>query len=135
LSELTSNVQTETVRLSKQTNILLFINDVPTTTSKNAKLVSYTDNTSKIITSPNSAEFSTKVNTVFADINEWFRSNLLSLNADKNHFLQFQTKNSQKLDFNNTLLNKHIMYTTNIKSLGLTIDETLSWKCHINHRL
>jgi len=38
LSELTSNVQTETVRLSKQTNIVLFINDVPTT-SKNAKLV------------------------------------------------------------------------------------------------
>jgi len=135
LSELTSNVQTETVRLSKQTNILLFINDVPTTTSKNAKLVLYTDNTSKIITSPNSAEFSIKVNTVFADINEWFKSNLLSLNFDKIHFLQFQTTNSQKLDFNNTLLNKHITYTTNIKSLGLTIDETLSWKCHINHRL
>jgi len=107
---------------------------VPTTTSKNAKLVLYTDNTSKI-TSPSSAEFSTKVNTVFADINEWFRSNLLSLKFDKTHFLQFQTKNSHKLDFNNTLLNKRITNTTNIKSLGLTIDETLSWKCHINHTL
>jgi hypothetical protein len=38
----------------------------------------------------------------------------------------FHTKNSQKLDFNNTLLNKCITNTTNIKSLGLTIDETLS---------
>jgi len=130
LSELTSNVQTGTMRLSKQTNILLFINDVPTT-SKNAKLVLYTNNTSKIITSPSSAKFSTKFNTVFADINGWFRSNMLSLNFDKTHFLQFQTKNSQKLDFNNALLNKLI----NIKSLGLTIDETLSWKCHINHTL
>jgi len=100
-----------------------------------AKLVLYTDNTSKIINSPNSAEFSTKVNTVFANINKWFRSNLLSLNFDKIHFLQFQTKNSQKLDFNNTLLNKHITNTTNIKSPGLTIDETLLWKCHINHTL
>jgi predicted amidophosphoribosyltransferase len=67
-SELTSNVQTETVRLSKQTTIL-FINDVPTITSKNANLVLYTDNTSIIITSPSSAKFSTKVNTVFVDIN------------------------------------------------------------------
>jgi hypothetical protein len=33
-------------------------------------------------------EFSTKVNTVFADINEWFRSNL-SLNFNKTYFLQF----------------------------------------------
>jgi hypothetical protein len=72
---------------------------------------------------------------VFADINEWFKSNLLSLNFDKTHFLQFQTKNSQELDFNNTLLNKYITYITNIKSLGLTINETLSWKCHINHTL
>jgi len=135
LSQLTCNVQTEKVRLSKQTNILLFINDVPTTASKNAKLVLYTDNTSKIITSPNSAEFSTKINTVFADINVWFRSNLFSLNFDKTHFLQFQTKNSQKLDFINALLNQRISYTRNIKSLGLTIDETLSWKCHINHTL
>jgi len=59
----------------------------------------------------------------------------LSLAFDKTHFLQFQTMNSQKLDFNNALLNKCITNTTNIKSLGLTIDETLSWKCHINHIL
>jgi len=47
--------------------------------------------TSIIITCPSSVEFSTKVNTVFADIDEWFRSNL-SLNFNKTYFLQFQTK-------------------------------------------
>ena len=80
-------------------------------------------------------DFSTKVNTVFADINEWFMSNLLSLDFNKNYFLQFRTKNSQKIDLNITLLNKHITNTTDIKLVGLTIDETLSWKCHINHIL
>ena len=44
---------------------------VPTTTSKNAKLVLYANDTSLIITGPNSVEFCTEVNTVFADINEW----------------------------------------------------------------
>jgi hypothetical protein len=57
------------------------------------------------------------------------------LNFDKTHFLQFWTKNSQKLDLNITLLNKHITNTINIKFLGLAIDEKLSWKCHINHVL
>ena len=49
--------------------------------------------------------------------------------------MQFWPKNSQQLDLNITLLNKHITSTTNFKFLGLTIDETLSWKCHINHML
>jgi len=79
-------------------------------------------------------EFSTKVNTVFADANEWFRSNL-SLNFNKTYCLQFQTKNCQKLDLRITLLNMHITYITNIKFLGLTVNETLSWKCHINRIL
>jgi hypothetical protein len=114
---------------------LLFIKELPLITSKNATLVLYADDTSLIITGSNPVEFSTKVNTVFADINEWFRSNLMSLNFDKTHFLQFRTKNSQKLDLNITLLNKHITNTINIKFLGLTIDEMLSWKCHVNHVL
>jgi hypothetical protein len=101
---------------------------------KYATLVLYADDTSLIITGSNPVQFSTKVNTVFANINEWFRSNLMSLNFDRTHFLQFRTKNSQKLDLNITLLNKHITNTINIKFLGLTIDE-MSWKCHINHVL
>jgi len=79
-------------------------------------------------------EFSTEVNIVFADVNKWFRSNL-SVNFNKTYWLQFQTKNNQKLDLIMTLLNMHITYITNIKFLGLTVSETLSWKCHINHIL
>ena len=105
----------------------LFINDVPIITSKNATLVLYAENTSITITSPSSTEFSIEVGTVFADINEWFKSNLLSLNLHKTYFLQFQTKYSQKLYLNITLLNKHIINTTNIKLLVLNTEETLSW--------
>jgi hypothetical protein len=88
-----------------------------------------------IITSSNSVQFSTEVNTVFNDINEWFRSNVMDLNFYKTHFLQFRTKNSQKLDLSITLADKYITNTTNIKFLGLTTDEKLSWKCHIKQVL
>jgi hypothetical protein len=49
---------------------LLVLTVLVPTTSKNAKLVSYADDTSLIVTGPNSVEFCTEVNTVFADINE-----------------------------------------------------------------
>jgi hypothetical protein len=49
--------------------------------------------------------------------------------------LQFWTKNSQKLDLNITLLNNQITNSTNTKSIGLTVEDMLSWKCHINQIL
>jgi hypothetical protein len=53
----------------------------------------------------------------------------------KHIFLQFQTKNGQKIDLNITLAEEYISNTTNIKFLGLIIDENFSWKCHIEQAL
>ena len=111
---------------------LLYINDLPTVTNKNAKLVQYADDTSLIITSPNYTEYVTELNNVLLKVREWFRSNLLFLNLNKTTYLQFLTKNSQKLDLNITLMNNQITSSTNTKFLGLTIEETLSWKGHID---
>jgi hypothetical protein len=47
------------------------------------------------------------VNTVFNNVNEWFRSNLMFLNIEETHFLQFRTKNSQKIDLNITLAEEY----------------------------
>jgi hypothetical protein len=60
---------------------------------------------------------------------------LLSLNLNKTTYLQFRTKNRQKLDLNITLLDNQITSNTNTKFLSLTIEETLSWKCHISQLL
>jgi hypothetical protein len=57
------------------------------------------------------------------------------LNIEKKHFLQFRTKNSQKIDLNITLAEEYITNTTNIKFSGLIIDEHLSWKCHTEQAL
>jgi hypothetical protein len=60
---------------------------------------------------------------------------MLFLNFNKTTYLQFLTKNSQKPDLNITLMNNKIVNSADIKFLGLIIEETLSWKCHINQIL
>jgi hypothetical protein len=66
-------------------------------------------------------------------ITTWFKINQLSLNLDKTIFLQFRTKNSQKLDFNVSSSKDLIPKKSSIKFLGLLIDETLTWKSHITY--
>ena len=62
---------------------LLYINDLPTATAKNAKLVLYSDDTSLIITNLSPIEFANKLNSVFANVNKRFRKNELFINFNK----------------------------------------------------
>jgi hypothetical protein len=66
---------------------LLYINELPTVTAKNAKLVPDADDTSFIITNPSPAESASKLNKIFVDVNEWFRNNLLFLNLNKTKYM------------------------------------------------
>jgi hypothetical protein len=67
---------------------------------------------------------------VFHDVNSWFHVNFLPLNCNKTQYLKFKTKNynnvTTQIKFNQEYTN-----ATEIKFLGLTIDDTLSWKQHI----
>jgi hypothetical protein len=57
-----------------------------------------------IITSLNPTDCTNSANKILQDINNWFTTNLLSLNAEKTQYMQFVTKASSLLDL-------HIMYT------------------------
>jgi hypothetical protein len=61
-------------------------------------------------------------------MNVWFISNLLALNIDKTHYLQFRTKNSSPININITFNNKYIVNTSITQFLGTVHDTTLSWK-------
>jgi hypothetical protein len=61
------------------------------------------------------------VNKIIQDINEWFNANLLSLNLDETHFIQFVTKNSSSIDFNIMHGNKKIAKAYNTTFLGPTL--------------
>lgn len=59
---------------------LFYINCLPHLTTKNAKIVPYAAGTSTTANNPSPKGFKINMNKVFANINEWFRTNLLSLN-------------------------------------------------------
>jgi hypothetical protein len=63
---------------------------------------------------------------------EWFDSTLLSLNFDKIYYIQFITKKFFLNKINIVRDNKMILQTNCVKFLGITVDNTLSWKQHID---
>jgi hypothetical protein len=64
-----------------------------------ANPVLFAYDTSMIITKSDPMEFTNTINRNITKINKWFKSNSLSLNIDKTHFLQFHTKINQNYDF------------------------------------
>jgi hypothetical protein len=61
----------------------------------------------------------------------WFQSNLLSLNCNKTHLLQFLTKKQNEMKIQIMVSNSIITNINSTKFLGLTVDSTLSWREHI----
>jgi hypothetical protein len=96
-----------------------------------SKPILLADNTSIIITNSDISEFKKNINNVFIKINSWLKSNLLSLNFDKTHYLHFITKNSQEIDMQILYKNKHISNTYNTKFLRLIIDSSMSRQVRI----
>jgi len=66
------------------------------------------------------------------NVDGWFKSNLLLLNMDKTHIIQFHSKTDQIRNLEVHYENKQLTPVNTIKFLGLIIDSTLSWKQHID---
>jgi hypothetical protein len=98
---------------------------------KLAKSVIYVDDTALIIANSNPEEFKENFSSLIINITNWFQSNLLTLNGNKTHFMQFliNKQNERIIQINApNSLNTNINST---KFLGLTLDVSLSWKNHI----
>ena len=101
-----------------------------------SKEIPFADDTSIIIiTNPSPWKFKEDIYNIIDNINDWFRSNSLSLNFDKPYFLQFRPKNSCEINIKISCDNKLIKETKNTKFLVLDIDSSLSWKNHIDQTM
>jgi len=98
---------------------------------KLAKSVIYADDTALIIANSNPEEFKENFSSLIINITNWFQSNLLKLNGNKTHFMQFLTnKQNERI----IQINAPNSINTNINStkfLGLTLNMSLSWNDHI----
>jgi len=71
---------------------LIYINDLLRTIDNYANSVLFADETSIIITNTDAQEFKQNINVGIQETNNWFLSNLLTMNYNKTHFLQFFVK-------------------------------------------
>jgi len=109
---------------------LLYINDLPKAVKHKALPILIADNTSILITSPNSNQLQSNLNTVFAQLNKWFKSNLLFLNFEKTYFIQFNNASKCTPVTGIKYEEEQISIANETKFLGLYINNNLPWKIH-----
>lgn len=66
----------------------------------------------------------------FNCVYKWFRTNLLSININKTHCVQFKTKNQSAADINIVCNNRSITTLSNVKFLGMHINDSMNWSSH-----
>jgi len=98
-------------------------------------MVLFADDTSIIIIDTNQRDFSVNANQTFQDTNIWLKVNLLTLNLNKTQYLEFRTKNYYNVNTQIKHDQECITSASEIKVLGLTVDDTLSWKQHVEQVL
>lgn len=128
------------------TLFLIYINDLCNLNLKHGKIVSYADDTVLLFTAKTTSEVYEYAQTGFNSVTNWLQINLLTLNADKTKFIHFAMRKPQPSTTNSHLYAHQcglfsvsmcncpsILKTCNIKYLGIIIDETLSFRPHIEN--
>jgi len=111
---------------------LLYINDLPGIINGISKPTIFADDISIIFIHSNLSDFKDEINIVIEKISEWFQSNSLMLNFNKTHFIQFMAKPKLAIDIHISCKVNPINNTCSINFLGLTLDNTQSWKTLID---
>ena len=65
------------------------------------------------------------------ELSSWFQSNLLTLNRDKTHFLQFLTTHKNETQQQIITSTSLITDINSTRFLGLKIGSTLTWREHV----
>jgi len=112
---------------------LIYVNDLPKTINDNNIDILFADDTSGIVKSHTPKDFQTNMVEEFDNANKWFKVNSLSINVKKSHYIPFKTKNKPTLDINIVCDNKSITPATDIKYLGIYLQDSINWSCHIEY--
>lgn len=112
---------------------LFYINDLPSISNKKNKTVLFADDTSIIITDVNKLELEINLKQTLKDIDTWFNANLLALNFKKSQYIEFRSKNCYNITPMTIDDEIKLPKVKETKFLGLIIDDTITWKQHINY--
>ena len=113
---------------------LIFINDLSNISSI-MNILLFADDTNLFFKHENVEWLAKTINTELCKVSNWITANKLQLNYEKTHMMVF---NSGKKDISklNILIDGHAVKTVSTtKFLGVSIDDDLKWKTHVNEIL
>ena len=111
---------------------IIYINDLLKASSL-VEFLLFADDTSIFASGNCLSDLISIMNNELVSIDEWFRTNKLSLNMDKTNYILFRTRH--KASYCDNILNINgypIRCVSSIKFLGVIIDEHLDWSKHIS---
>ena len=126
-----TNTETSGVRVL----FLIYINDLPNF-SKIPTFRIFADDTNIFANSKDPKNLKALVNTELRKVKEWCDINKLSINFKKTKYMIIKSSKKIERNIDINLTNRDggvcpLQRTGHIKYLGVTIDNTLSWKHHI----
>ena len=107
---------------------ILYINDLPFALSLTESLL-FADDTSILYSHCDQDHLISVLNEELIKIDSWMRSNKLSVNIKKTNYVVFKSAQKKVLSDLPLSFNKK----NSVKFLGVYIDNSLTWKSHINH--
>ena len=112
---------------------LIFIKVLPKTINEKTVPILFADDTRIIVKYSNLKDFQSNMAMAFNCVNQWFKINLLSINADKTHYIQFKTKNKSTCDVKIVCNGNPLTVLHKIKFLGIYIQDSTNWNHHIDY--
>ena len=110
---------------------LIYINDL-CNTSKNLKYILFADDTSIFMSHKDAYILQKTFNDELHCISDWLYMNKLTVNTKKTNFMIFTNKKIDVNHINVRLGEADITQVPSIKFLGVTIDNKLTWKTHLD---
>ena len=113
---------------------ICFTNDMPEI-FKNCKVMSYADDTQLLVSAKSSTQLKKKLENLIQTAQKWYTENSLLLNASKTEVMLItKRKNKDKFEIEITEdgRQKRIKLKSEIKVLGVWLDEELNWNSQVN---
>ena len=108
---------------------ITYINDLPLNMNVDSKLLLFADDMSVLIIANNLKDLQTKSTSILNQLNKWSIANGISINIEKTNVIHIKWNH---LQFQISYQNVEIKEVTNIKFLGLHLDQHIEWKTHID---
>ncbi len=113
---------------------ILYINDF-VNSSKLLHKVIFADDTSLFLSHNNLYELQDQLNDELDKVLTWFKCNKLSLNINKTNYIVFHLNKKPVHHITLKIDGKDLVRVKSSKFLGVLLDESLNFKCHIEHLL